>query len=177
MGAEGRAGALVRSERLEEKGDWHMEWFSQHLWATWLGIALLLGAAELFTGDLILLMLASGALAGVATALVLPGMFAVQVIVALVVAVGTMFLLRPALLSRMRNSKGYRSSVAQVVGSQGLVTREVTRQSGEIKVNGETWSARSYDPDLVIAPGEEIDVFEVDGVTALVHPRHRPLTP
>lgn len=153
-----------------------MEWFSQHLWATWLGLALLLGAAELFTGDLILLMLASGALAGVATALVLPGAFVIQVVVALIVAVATMFLLRPALLSRMRSSKGYRSSVEQVVGAEGVVTREVTRQSGEVKINGETWSARAYAPDVTIAPGEEVDVFEVDGVTALVHPRNRPLT-
>ena len=39
------------------------EWFGQHLWAVWLGLALLLGTTELFTGDLIFLMLASGALA------------------------------------------------------------------------------------------------------------------
>ena len=83
-----------------------MEWFSQHLWATWLGIALLLGAAELFTGDLILLMLASGALAGVATALVLPGAFVIQIVVALIVAVATMFLLRPALLSPDAQQQG-----------------------------------------------------------------------
>ncbi|NNG21103.1 NfeD family protein [Naumannella sp. ID2617S] len=151
------------------------EWFGQHLWAIWLCLALLLGSAEMFSGDLILLMLAAGALAGVATSLIAPGLILVQVIVGVLVAILTMFLLRPVLLSRMRNSVGYRSSVDQIVGSEGVATREITAAAGEVRVRGETWSARAYDPDLTIDAGEPVDIFEVDGVTALVHPRNRPM--
>ena len=34
---------------------------------------------------------------------------------------------------------------------------------------------KMIDPDLVIDAGEEIEVFEIDGVTAVVYPKNRPL--
>ena len=41
-----------------------MDWLSEHAWVAWLGIAAVLGAAELVSLDLVLIMLAVGALAG-----------------------------------------------------------------------------------------------------------------
>ena len=41
-----------------------MDWISDHLTAVFLGLAIVLGVAELASMDLILLMLAAGALAG-----------------------------------------------------------------------------------------------------------------
>ena len=50
-----------------------MEWFTEHLWQTWLGIAIVLGMAEMFSLDLILAMLAAGAVVGMlAAVLALP---------------------------------------------------------------------------------------------------------
>ena len=46
---------------------------------------------------------------------------------------------------------------------------------GLVKVNGEVWSARSYDGHP-IAAGVEVEVFEIDGVTAVVYPKDKPLT-
>lgn len=152
------------------------EWLQQNLWAGWLILALVLGASEMLTLELTLLMLASGALAGMVTALILPGAFVIQVVVAVIVSVLMLFLLRPTLLRKVRNAPGYRSALEKMVGSEGVATAEITAHSGEVKVNGETWSARAYDPSLVIKPGEEIEVFEIDGVTALVHPRHESLS-
>ena len=50
----------------------------------------------------------------------------------------------------------------------------MTASGGEVKVNGETWSARSYDGEP-IAAGVPVDVFEIDGLTVVVYPSHRPL--
>ena len=47
-----------------------MDWISEHLWAAWLGVAVALGVAEMFSLDLICMMLAVGALAGMVGALV-----------------------------------------------------------------------------------------------------------
>lgn len=152
------------------------EWLQQNLWAGWLALALVLGASEMLTLELTLLMLASGALAGMITALIVPGLWVVQVLVAVVVAVLMLFVLRPTLLRRIRSAPGYRSALEKMVGSEGIVTGEITGSSGEIKVNGETWSARAYEPDRVIEPGERVLVFEVEGVTALVHPANDTLT-
>lgn len=146
------------------------EWLQQNLWAAWLALALVLGASEMLTLELTLLMLASGALAGMVTALIVPGLWVVQVLVAVIVAVLMLFILRPTLLHRIRSAPGYRSSLQKMVGSEAVATGEITGNGGEIKLNGETWSARAYDPDRVISPGERVEIFEMDGVTALVHP-------
>lgn len=147
------------------------EWLQSNPWAAWLAVALVLGASEMLTLELTLLMLAMGAMAGMVTAVVLPGAVAVQIVAAVVVAGLMLFVLRPPLLQRARNAPGYRSALQQVVGSAGFATAEITAHSGEVKVNGETWSARAYDPHRTIPAGEPIEVFEIDGVTALVHPR------
>ena len=40
---------------------------------------------------------------------------------------------------------------------------------GRIKLAGEVWSARAYLPGTTIEPGSTVDVFEIDGATAVVH--------
>ena len=57
-----------------------------------------------------------------------------------------------------------------LIGRSALVTREVSATGGLVHLSGEDWSARPYDEDLVIPPGVRVDVFQIDGATALVHP-------
>ena len=58
-----------------------------------------------------------------------------------------------------------------LVGRSALVTREVSVDGGLVTLSGEDWSARAYDEDLVIPAGVRVDVLEIEGATALVHPR------
>ena len=58
-----------------------------------------------------------------------------------------------------------------LVGRSALVTREVTADGGLVHLSGEDWSARAFDEDLVIPPGVRVDVFGIEGATAVVHPR------
>lgn len=153
-----------------------MDWFRDNLWAGWGFLAMALAAAELLTLDLTLLMLAAGALTGGIVALVFPGLVWLQITVALLTAVATLFLLRPTLLAKVRASKGYRSSLDSIVGSKGRATAMITGHSGEVKVEGQVWEARSFDPSITIEEGEEIEVFSLEGVTLSVYPTNRPLT-
>jgi membrane protein implicated in regulation of membrane protease activity len=153
-----------------------LEWFQENPWALWLTLAAGLAIAEMLTLDLTLLMLAVGALVGVGAALLLPGVLWVQIAAALVVAVLMLGLIRPSLLKRLQRGPGYRSQLDRVIGSSGTVTREVTASGGEVKVAGEAWSARSYDGET-IPVGALIDVFEIDGVTLVVHPKDQLLPP
>jgi len=57
-----------------------------------------------------------------------------------------------------------------LVGRQALVIEEISSQGGQIKVGGEVWTARPYDEDQVIPVGARVDVFQIKGATALVHP-------
>jgi len=61
--------------------------------------------------------------------------------------------------------------VLTLVGQRALVTQQITALApGQIKLAGETWTAAPYDEHLTIAPGETVEVFEIRGATAYVHP-------
>ena len=47
-----------------------MDWIRDHLWETWLALSIALGVAEMFSLDLILAMLAAGAVVGMVAALI-----------------------------------------------------------------------------------------------------------
>lgn len=148
-----------------------MEWLGDNMWLVWLALALLLATGEMLTLDLTLLMLSSGAVAAMLTALVVPGLWPVQLLVGLAVSVLMLFFLRPTLLRRVRDLPGYRSQLDRMVGSGGVALAAVTAGGGEVKVNGETWTARAATPGLMIRPGDEVVVNAIDGVTLVVTPR------
>lgn len=145
-------------------------WLTAHAWAFWGVVAMGLAAAELLTLDLTLLMLAAGAAAGGATALVFPTLWWLQVVVAVLVAVLTLAVLRPTLLAKVRDAPGYRSSLESLVGSSGVATAQVTGSAGEVKVQGQVWDARAFDPQMVMAPGQDVEVYGLDGITLIVYP-------
>ena len=105
-------------------------------------------------------------------ALLVPDLWWLQILVAAGVSVGMLALLRPTLLARIRNMPGYRSSTAKMVGSSGFAVSQIDRTGGEIKVDGQSWTARPYLSDLVIEQGTEIEVYEIDGAIAVVYPKH-----
>ncbi len=37
-----------------------------------------------------------------------------------------------------------------------------------MRLRGEVWSARSFDPERVLDPGTRVEVMEIDGATAVV---------
>lgn len=142
------------------------EWLQD--WQAWLGAAIALGVAELFSLDLVLLMMAAGALAGMVTALI--GLAVpVQVVVAVAVAVGMLALVRPSIVKGLHSGPDLTLGHAALIGKQGVVVDEVSTQSGQIRVGGELWTARPYDETEVIEPGASVDIFEIRGATAYVH--------
>ena len=148
------------------------DWLGDNSWAIWLSLAFLLGVAEIMSLDLVLIMLAVGALAGAGIAVIAPSLWWLQILVASGISIMMLLLLRPTLLAKVRNMPGYRSSSAKMVGSSGVATSQIDKAGGEIKVDGQSWSARPYSSDLVIEQGTEIEVYEIDGVIAVVYPKH-----
>jgi membrane protein implicated in regulation of membrane protease activity len=147
-----------------------MDWLRDHAWESWLALTILLGLAELLSMDLILLMLAAGAGVGMLAALLgLP--IAAQVLVAAGAALAALTLVRPSVVRRLHEGPDLALGHTKLVGQQGLVTERITSmEPGRIKLAGEIWSAQPYDDTLVIEPGETVDVLQIKGATALVHP-------
>ena len=50
----------------------------------------------------------------------------------------------------------------------------VDAHDGRVKLAGEVWTARSYDEDQVLEPGQSVDVMEIRGATALVYGSEAP---
>jgi membrane protein implicated in regulation of membrane protease activity len=118
----------------------------------------------------VLLMLAAGAVCGMLTAGVgLP--LAVQIVVAGGASLAMLTVVRPNVIKRLHTGPELRLGHGKLVGTQGVVTEVITAQEhGRVKLNGEIWSAAPYSEFDTIAPGETVEVMEIRGATAFVHP-------
>ena len=112
-------------------------------------------------------MLAVGALAGAVSGLFVDNLV-VEVLVALAVSVAMLFVVRPIALRHLRTPHAIRTGVAALIGERAVVTEQVDGHSGRIKLRGEVWSARTYDPSHVIEAGRYVDVVQIEGATAVV---------
>ncbi|MQW75102.1 NfeD family protein [Nocardioides sp. dk4132] len=147
-----------------------MEWLSDNQWAAWLALAMTLGVVEIFSLELIFAMLAFGALAGMGAALV-GAPVVVSALVAAGVSAATLAVLRPTLVRRMHGGPELTLGHGKLVGQQGTVTQRLSGlEIGRVRLGGEIWSAAPYDSTLTIEPGETVEVFEIRGATAYVHP-------
>jgi membrane protein implicated in regulation of membrane protease activity len=147
-----------------------VEWLGNHLWAVWMVLAVALGMAEMVSLDLVLLMLAVGAVVGALAAL---ASFPVilQVLLAGGGAAAMLALVRPNLLRHLHGGPDLVTGTGKLVGQQGLVTEALSaHHPGRVKVGGEIWSAQPYDESLTIPSGATVEVFAIRGATAFVHP-------
>ena len=147
-----------------------MDWILKHAWETWLGLAIVLGVAEMFSLDLILIMLAAGAIVGMVAA-ILDLHIAIQVLAFSAASVAALALVRPKMAQRLQSGPELALGHGKLVGKQGIVTEDISGLSaGRIKLAGEFWTAEPYDDTASIATGETVEVLEIRGATAIVHP-------
>jgi membrane protein implicated in regulation of membrane protease activity len=150
-----------------------MDWFRDHLWETWLMVAVALGVLELLSTDLILIMLAGGALVGMLVA-VFGAPVALQIVLALITAVGLLALLRPNLVHRLHAGPTLRTGAEALIGQRAFVLEELSHSaSGRVKIGGEVWTAKPYDEDDRIEAGTSVDVVSIKGATAYVLRTHQ----
>lgn len=136
--------------------------------AIWLILGLVLIAAEVLSGEFVLLMLGGGALAAGGVSLLVGGPV-VGAVVFSVVSVLLIFAVRPALRRRLdRGIEGSAMHSKALVGVTALVTARVDGHGGRVKIGGDVWSARSFDGHDVIEPGTRVTVMDISGATALV---------
>jgi len=79
--------------------------------------------------------------------------------------------IRPIAMRHIKQPPLLRTGTSALVGRSAKVVAEITDDGGQVRIGGELWSARSYDESQVIPVGSTVDVFAIEGATALVHPR------
>ena len=134
----------------------------------WLVVALGLAGAEALTGDMFLLMLSGGALAAAGSSWLLGLPVWADGAVFAVVSIALLVLLRPALRNRLTAGKGLLDPVKALEGRPALVLEPVSRRDGQVKLDGQVWTARAYNDGDVYQTGEHVTVMHIDGATAVV---------
>jgi membrane protein implicated in regulation of membrane protease activity len=134
----------------------------------WLIVALGLAGAEALTGDMFLLMLGGGALAAAGSSWLFDLPVWADGVVFLVVSVLLVALARPALRRRLTSSQALETGIAALEGKHALVLDRVSAHEGQVKLEGEVWTARPLNDDDVYEPGDRVTVLHIDGATAVV---------
>ncbi|MEI5009559.1 NfeD family protein [Streptomyces sp. NPDC087659] len=136
-------------------------------WVWWLVAAVGLGIPLVITAMPELGMLSVGAVAGAVTAGLGFGVVA-QVVVFAAVSVALIAVVRPIAARHSAQRPQLATGVDALRGRQAVVLERVDGDGGRIKLAGEVWSARALDASRAFEPGEQVDVVEIDGATAVV---------
>jgi len=138
-------------------------------WILWLVAACILGVGEMHQGGFYLAPFALGA--ALAAAVSLLGVGGLLTALVFVLASATVFAaLRPVAQRHRRLPPPISTGAAALVGRPAIVLERIANAEGVgcVKIDGEVWTARSFDEAQVFDPGERVEVVEIRGATALV---------
>ncbi|GGW86729.1 NfeD family protein [Streptomyces lomondensis] len=137
-------------------------------WLWWLIGATALGIALVVTAMPELGMLAVGAIAAAVVTGVFGGGAVAQVAVFAVVSTAGIAVVRPIANRHRAQRPQLATGVDALKGRQAVVLERVDASGGRIKLAGEVWSARALDTDRAYEVGQEVDVVDIEGATAIV---------
>lgn len=136
-------------------------------WVWWLVGAAALGIPLVVTAMPEFGMLAVGAVAAaVAAGLGLDAV--VQVLAFVVVSVALIAVVRPIAARHGNQRPQLVTGIDALKGRQAVVLERVDGSGGRIKLAGEIWSARSLDNARAYEVGQEVDVVDIEGATAII---------
>ncbi len=136
-------------------------------WLWWVIIAAIFTLGELLTFGLMLAPFAIAAgLTAAVSALGLGDVISLLVFV--VASVVCIVGLRPVARRHRRPPARARTGTAALVGGSAVVTERIVQGAGNVKLAGETWTARAYQEGQMIDVGTQVQVIDIDGATALV---------
>lgn len=136
---------------------------------TWVILAVGLAILEMFTVGLFALWFAIGAaVVAIIVALFPSTSLSVQLIIFIAVSLILLLATRKKLMNKVEKSNS--KSVFSILGKTAIVTKEINSilGIGQINVNGDFWSAKSNDPELIIPVNSKVEVLDIDGVRAVV---------
>lgn len=134
----------------------------------WLIFALVLVGAEALSGHMFLLMLGGGALAAALTSWLGDWPVWIDGGVFLIVSILLLALVRPAVRRRLTPAGGLQLGIQALEGKSAVVLDRVARDAGQVKLDGQVWTARPFNDGDVYEPGESVTVLHIEGATAVV---------
>ncbi len=140
------------------------------MWYIWLiisGIAIII---EFFTAGFLVFWFSIGALVAMVTSFFIDNIF-IQTAIFIVSSTLLIFATKP-LVKKFDIPNTLKTNVYSIVGKIGIVIQEINsiEGTGQIKVNGEIWSAICEDNSLIIPKDTKVEILKIKGVKAVVTP-------
>ena len=138
-------------------------------WILWTVVAVALAVGEMLTTGFFLIFFAAGALTAALVALIGAGAV-VSWLVFVAASAALLTTVRPIARSHRHMPPAIRTGTAALIGRSGIVLERIANHEGVgcVKIDGEVWTARSFDDDREIEAGKRVEVLEIRGATALV---------
>ena len=137
------------------------------MWQFWLIVAGLFFVGEIFTLGFLIFWFGIGALFAMIVSFFTTNII-IQTTVFLITS--TIFILATKpLVKKFVDVKKTNTNVFSIIGKKALVIKVIDpiHSSGQIKLNGEVWSAETEN-DEIIKEGSEVEVLKINGVKAIV---------
>ena len=139
------------------------------MWVIWLIFSGICFLAEIATEGFLICWLGVGGLCAMGLSFLWPANYLAQIIIMTVVS--TIWILSTKkLTSKMTKKDDVPTNVYSILGKKAVVSQAIdnVKGQGQIKIDGDIWSARNEDDDDVISEGDTVEIIRIDGVKAIV---------
>ena len=139
------------------------------MWYLWLIAAGVFFIAEMITTGFLVFWLGIGSLLAMITSFITDSIF-IQTAVFVISSVILIPLTKTLVSKYIDNGKRFVTNAYGIIGKTGIVIADINtlEATGQVKVNGEVWSAKA---DTNIPKGTEVEVLKIDGVKLIVTPK------
>ena len=140
------------------------------MWQIWLIIVGICLIIEIFTVGFLIFWFSIGALIAMLISFFTTNII-IQTTVFIITSTILIFATKPFVKKFSKDENSIKTNVYSIIGKTGIVTEEINpiHSKGQIKVNGEVWSAIS-DSNTIIPENSKVEILEVKGVKAIVSP-------
>lgn len=136
------------------------------MWQVWLIIAGLFFVAEIITVGFLVFWFGVGALIAMIVSFFTSNII-IQTAVFILSSSILLFVTKP-FVKKFVDVKPTKTNAFSIIGKKALVIKEINSHSvGQIKINGEVWSAESEN-DEIIPKDSEVEILQIKGVKAIV---------
>lgn len=141
------------------------------MWQAWLIIAGLFFVGEIATVGFLIFWFGVGALIAMLVSFFTSNII-IQTTIFVISSTILIFATKP-FVKKFADVKKTNTNVYSIIGKKALVIKTIDpiHSVGQIKINGEVWTAESEN-NQVIDEGSEVEILEIKGVKAIVKPIH-----
>lgn len=137
-------------------------------WFVWLVIAGIFTIVEIATVGFFIIWFGVAAVLTALFSLFMPEAYMVQVVVWAITSV--LLVLFTKKFTDKIKPETTATNVYSIIGKRAIVTTVINNENGtgQVKVDGDVWSARTENYDETISVGEHVEILRIDGVKVIV---------